>query len=220
METDGRGLVVDGVLDIQGTLWRYGTGTETVTVTDNDSGTVVYYNGTVQDYGAVDYFGLEIQGGAATLAADLGLARSLRVHTASPLNGAGFTVSLPGDWRNDGTYNSGGGLVEIQDPSSPSLATGSNTFTDLEISAAGKTGTCVSGSTQTVSGSFTVQGGFGNPVVLDATTGQNALRQAELSSSMNVLAALEKYIQPKPGLNKIGKDMKAYAEKLKRVNVQ
>ncbi|MEQ9619418.1 MAG: exonuclease SbcCD subunit D [Deltaproteobacteria bacterium] len=44
------------------------------------------------------------------------------------------------------------------------------------------------------------------------------LRQAELSSSMNVLDALEKYIQTKPGLKKIGKDMKTYAEKLIREN--
>lgn len=44
------------------------------------------------------------------------------------------------------------------------------------------------------------------------------LRQAELSSSMNVLDALEKYIQTKPALKKIGKDMKTYAEKLIREN--
>ncbi len=50
------------------------------------------------------------------------------------------------------------------------------------------------------------------------TKPRKAIRQTELSRTMSVLEALDKYIQTKPGLKKIGSEMKAYAEKLIREN--
>lgn len=50
------------------------------------------------------------------------------------------------------------------------------------------------------------------------TKPRKALRQTELSRTMSVLEALDKYLQNKPGLKKIGSEMKAYAEKLIREN--
>lgn len=47
---------------------------------------------------------------------------------------------------------------------------------------------------------------------------KKAMRQTELSRTMSVLDALDKYIQSKPELKKIGDDMKARAEKLIREN--
>jgi hypothetical protein len=42
------------------------------------------------------------------------------------------------------------------------------------------------------------------------------MRQTELSKTMSVIEALDKYIQSKPELKKIGDEMKARAEKLIR----
>ena len=42
------------------------------------------------------------------------------------------------------------------------------------------------------------------------------MRQTELTKTMSVLEALEKYVQSKPELKKVGGDMKSYAEKLIR----
>jgi hypothetical protein len=50
LDTDGRGLVVLAQFENQGILWRYGTATEQVSRTDTDSGTVIYYNGIVQEF--------------------------------------------------------------------------------------------------------------------------------------------------------------------------
>lgn len=47
---------------------------------------------------------------------------------------------------------------------------------------------------------------------------QKTMRQTELSRTMSVLDALDKYIQSKPELKKIGAEMKARAEKLIREN--
>ena len=45
---------------------------------------------------------------------------------------------------------------------------------------------------------------------------KKTMRQTELSKTMNVLEALEKYVQSRPELKKIGDEMKSYAEKLIR----
>lgn len=45
---------------------------------------------------------------------------------------------------------------------------------------------------------------------------RKTMRQTELSKTMNVLEALEKYVQSRPELKKIGDEMKSYAEKLIR----
>lgn len=45
---------------------------------------------------------------------------------------------------------------------------------------------------------------------------RKTMRQTELSKTMNVLEALEKYVQSRPELKKLGDEMKSYAEKLIR----
>jgi exonuclease SbcD len=47
---------------------------------------------------------------------------------------------------------------------------------------------------------------------------KKTMRQTELSKTMSVLDALDKYVQSKPELKKIGPEMKSYAEKLIREN--
>ncbi|HKQ33384.1 MAG TPA: hypothetical protein VJV40_09265, partial [Thermodesulfobacteriota bacterium] len=47
---------------------------------------------------------------------------------------------------------------------------------------------------------------------------KKTMRQTELSKTMSVIEALDKYIQSKPELKKIGDEMKARAEKLIREN--
>ena len=47
---------------------------------------------------------------------------------------------------------------------------------------------------------------------------KKTMRQTELSKTMSVLDALDKYVQSKPELKKIGPEMKSFAEKLLREN--
>ncbi|HSC35067.1 MAG TPA: exonuclease SbcCD subunit D [Thermodesulfobacteriota bacterium] len=47
---------------------------------------------------------------------------------------------------------------------------------------------------------------------------KKTMRQSELSKNMSVLDALDKYVQSKPELKKIGAEMKSFAEKLIREN--
>ncbi|MFC1804862.1 filamentous hemagglutinin N-terminal domain-containing protein, partial [Candidatus Omnitrophota bacterium] len=72
------------------------------------------------------------------------------------LTGAGTTISLEGNWDNGGTFNAGASTVTLDGTNQSIL--GSSTFNNLTKTGSGQTLTFAAGTTQTVTGTTTLQG--------------------------------------------------------------
>ncbi len=108
--------------------------------------------------------------GTVTLINDIDVTGNL-VLTAGTLNLNGHTLELGGNIsRTSGSFNAGtNGTVALVDNNNIGSIGSSITWPNLSITTAGKTVRFQAGSTQTVSGTFTVTGTSGNAVVLDSS---------------------------------------------------
>jgi hypothetical protein len=97
LDTAGFGLTISTQLQNNGTLYRRAG--DTVSRTDTDSGTVTYHSGggTIQDYGAIDYFHLFLDsaGDIFLTGASLSVVSDLTVASGT-FNAAGFGAAVSG----------------------------------------------------------------------------------------------------------------------------
>ncbi|NQT32969.1 MAG: hypothetical protein HQ594_04780, partial [Candidatus Omnitrophica bacterium] len=103
-------------------------------------------------------------GGTWTLQDALDVNGNLLIDNGTLACGAN-NINAAGNWTNNGTFNAGTGEV-IFDGAGTSVLTGDTTFNDLTRNAAGGQLTVWEGSTQTVTGTLTLQGQVGNELKL------------------------------------------------------
>lgn len=128
----------------------------------------------VLDLGCAD---LMVEGSVDGMSGTL-MARDVSVAPTGLLLDVSGRIEVTGDWLNSGTFVPGTGTVEFTDGCGIGLAdvTGVNSFYTLSVtSGSGKEYRFPSGVTQTVEGTFTVQGVPGFPVVLSSSGGSAAL---------------------------------------------
>ena len=98
--------------------------------------------------------------------------RDLEIHPGGVLNGDSATLSLAGDWHNGGTFNAGTSTVQMVTGCAlyGGMVSGNTTFAKLSLeTAAAKQVSFAAGSTQSVTGLFSLQGAPGNRLVLRST---------------------------------------------------
>lgn len=134
-------------------------------------------NGGTTDLGCTDVVvagTLQIDSGSMT-----GV-RNVNIQPGGSVTVTTGTLSLSGDWSSAGSFAGGSGLVSFVDLAGCAVSggtiSGNTTFARLSfVSSIGKTYQLVSGSTQTITQQFIVQGAPGLPLVLrGATPGQPA----------------------------------------------
>ena len=172
LDTGGFNLTIGGSLSNAGTLFRQGG--DTVSLSDTTKGRTVYRNrnGAIQTYGGPDYYRLEIDSNAMTLASNLVVNENLLVVGGSLSPGAS-QISVAGIWSvaSGATFTAGTGTVVLNGTGSQSISAGgtdaAHAFNNLTV---GNTAGSVSlGSAIQVNGTLTMQIG----TTLDATAGSN-----------------------------------------------
>ena len=123
-----------------------------------NDGTFTHNNGTVVFNGAS-----EVRGGYITTF------YNVTVASGATLTGHSSTMSIERNWINDGVYNHNSGTVVFQG-SSTSLVSGATTFNNFSCSTLGKPMTFTAGSSQTVLGSFDLNGSESSQIVLRSTS--------------------------------------------------
>jgi hypothetical protein len=126
------------------------------------------------DLGEAD---LDVSGTFSAGTGTVDQARDVSIQPGGTLNGESAALNVCGDWTNSGTFNAGTGTVNFADGCGLTLAviSGNTTFASLDLTTtSGKLYTFTSGSTQTVTNSFTLLGATGNPLTLRSTLGGSA----------------------------------------------
>ena len=169
-----------------GTLRLRGSETITNLTQDTDSGTWEYTGDgdsaadtyTIKDFGATDYYHLTINAtdGAIDifqLGATLTVAGNL-TNTAGTLDvtASNFGLTVGGNWAQSGTgaLNARAGTVTFNNAGLTSMITGTTTFFNFTCQTASKALTLEAGATQTIGGTWTLDGqGVGTRVLLRST---------------------------------------------------
>jgi hypothetical protein len=112
---------------------------------------------------------LNDQGNFFVNSAQVAAADSVTIAASGLLDGGSGTITLGGDWTNNGTFNAGTGTVVISDVCGPggSILSGNTVFNNLTLT--GTTGPVFmipSGMHVTVNGTLTLQGTAGTPIQL------------------------------------------------------
>ncbi|MBN1698633.1 MAG: DUF2341 domain-containing protein, partial [Spirochaetales bacterium] len=173
-DTGGNSLDISNTFEVQGILYRRGG--DTVNRIDTDSGTVTYRTsgGNIQTYTGNDYYNLTIDeaGQTFSLPAGIGVANNLAISNGT-LNPNNHTITVGGSWSNavgavGFTY--GTSTVTFTDASRISVVSGTTTFSNLTCSTPSKTIRFESGTSQTITDSFVIQGELGGYVTLEGTS--------------------------------------------------
>lgn len=128
-------------------------------------------NGGSMDLGCTDV----IVGGAFDLGGgSLTNVRNVVVQSGGLLTAGAGSITLAGDWTNQGTFNAGAGSVNFVDAplcAASSTISGSTTFNQLSlVTALGKLYRFAAGSVQHVLGSLTMTGTPANPLRIESAT--------------------------------------------------
>jgi hypothetical protein len=137
--------------------------------------------------------GLSIGAGSAVKLGDSMLnlgCNDLSIQSAGTLQAQTSTITLGGNWDNQGTFDAGSGTVVFGDGCIPnqSKITGSSTFFGLQImTSTGKTIDFGAGATQTVLDDLTLMGTAGNLLVIHSSIpDQQAFLKLDLGGSQNI----------------------------------
>jgi hypothetical protein len=98
--------------------------------------------------------------------------RNLVIQGGGLIDAGASTISVSGNWTNNGTFTAGGGQVNFSDVCGvdPAVISGNTTFNDVSFtSASGRTWQFASGSTQTVQGLLDIQGDVSDPLSFRST---------------------------------------------------
>ena len=101
------------------------------------SSTVEYYGTTAQTVqGGISYGNLTINksGASATLGSSTTIAGDLTIQNNSALNSNSYSITLQGNWINNGTFNAGTGAVQLAGTGKAISGSSQNTFNNLTVS--------------------------------------------------------------------------------------
>ncbi|KPJ87378.1 MAG: hypothetical protein AMS17_08715, partial [Spirochaetes bacterium DG_61] len=146
----------------------YVSGDWGVTNFNHNSGTVIF-DGT-GNVGSTTFWNLQVSSGSRTATGTITIQNNFSMSGAGALDGNGQDISVGGNWSNAGTFTHGGGTVTIIDSEKTTIISGNNTFHNFTCSTAGKTIQFTESETQTIQGSFTIQGSLGALVTLESTS--------------------------------------------------
>ncbi|MBN2656785.1 MAG: hypothetical protein JXR86_06975, partial [Spirochaetales bacterium] len=151
--SDTYSLTISSAFDNQGTLFKEGSGS--VSLTDTDSGLTVYQTttGTIELYAGTDYYDLELNGVNFSTAGDLSVAGDCTVTSSNLTLGGALSVSGTLDVSTAGTLTVGDNDVTV---STLTLSTGTSV-----VDASGQTTTRTLTVTGNATGSGTLTGGSG-----------------------------------------------------------
>ncbi|MBU1367831.1 MAG: hypothetical protein KJ711_08460, partial [Candidatus Omnitrophica bacterium] len=159
----------------RGTLKLIGTETLTPSSFPNDT-----TGGTVEYYGTGSYTGLKAgnnyynlsfssAGGNYTLTAPLAVNNNLAFTAALSLDTGTHSITIGGDFSNQGSALGGEGTVIFIDANKISTISASTTFYNFTCQTAGKTLKFQAGTLQTISNNLTLIGEGKNPIALRST---------------------------------------------------
>lgn len=109
-------------------------------------------------------------------------------------NAGSGQLALSGNWINNGTFTPGTSLVSIQDGCSTTISRmeGNTTFFNFSaVSAVGKILQVAAGSTQVFLNSLTLEGGSGNPLVIQSDSAGNTVYFSLDPSGTQDIAAVD-----------------------------
>ncbi|MBI3088306.1 MAG: filamentous hemagglutinin N-terminal domain-containing protein [Candidatus Omnitrophica bacterium] len=184
LSLNGHGLSVSGTFSNDGTLRLQGG--ESVTLAggnDTDSGTWEYVgNGdgtvdlwTIKDFGATDYYNLLLNDTHATpdrfaLGSDITITGDLTL-AGGTLEAGSYTLTVSRNWAlQGGSFDAGTSTVVFNDASQASQILGSTTFYNFTSTTPSKVLAFEAGSAQTILGTWTIRGAYGQHVKLVSTT--------------------------------------------------
>lgn len=150
------------------------------------AGGVTQLNGGSLDLGCTDV----IVGGTLDLGGGtLSNVRNVSIQAGGTISAGAGSITLSGDWSNQGAFNAGTGIVSFVD--APACATtstisGNSTFNRLSIvSTTGKLYRFAAGSSQRVQGLLTLTGTGSNPLRIESTVAGSSA-DINLSGTQNM----------------------------------
>jgi hypothetical protein len=141
------------------------------------TGSTIDFNGTIaQSVPAFTYNHLITSGSSAkTLSGDVALNGNLTINSNLDVSGSSYSVSLKGNWSNNGTFNAQNGTVKFNGSSAQTLSsTGTTAFFGLDMNNS-------SGGVKLISGTYTLSSVI-NPLTGNFNT--NGLSFTMLSDAM------------------------------------
>ena len=121
---------------------------------------------------------LDVQGVFNVSSGQVNDAAGVSIAGTGSVNGGSGTISLSGDWSNNGSFQAGTGSVVFTDgcASGPMQITGTTVFNNLTLSSTnGRTFVLPAGANLTVTGTLVLQGTSGQPIQLVSSSGQTAV---------------------------------------------
>lgn len=174
LDTQGNSVWVAGAFENLGTLYRRGG--DYVSQTDSDSGAVVFRTtaGNIQSYTGDDYYNLTINQASTTftLTGSIIVKGDLSI-SAGALNANNYDITVGGNWSNSAGaagFTYGTGTVYFDNENKITVISGNTTFNDFACVTPGKTIQFTAGSTQSIQGSFIINGESGSLITLESTS--------------------------------------------------
>ncbi len=157
-------------LRVGGSIQLNGAGTGTLTPGANST---VIFNGTgsqnIATGSAIDYYNLTVSktGGSATLAGNETITGSVSI-TQGTFSCGSYTLTVPGNWTNNGTFSGGTGTVVFSGTGAQTISgTGTHSFYNIQLSKTAGTTLSASGVSSITAQSLTqTTGNFTAPTTL------------------------------------------------------
>ena len=144
--TGGGTLTCDGIIAGRISTWDAGTGIIEFTSTN-----------TLPTDNKVIFNNLTMSGGTTTLPGNLDVIGNIRINTGATLNGGANTLSVSGDWTNNGTFTGNIGTVSFLKNGNPTITgTGLNNFNLIRVNL----GASVNNTLEVLASHFSAPDGF------------------------------------------------------------
>lgn len=134
---------------------------------------------------------LQVQGSLLLGTGQIALARDVTIGTTGTLSAGAGTLTVGGNWSNNGAFMAGSGTVRFVDTcnASPISFAGTTVFNNLILSSTnGGAFTFPAGGSVTVNGTLTLLGAAGNPVRIIAPAGQAGSTVISLGPNAQVVS--------------------------------
>lgn len=144
--TNGGTLTCDGIFVGRLGTWSEGTGTIELTATN-----------TIPTDNKVIFNNLTLSGGTTTLPGNLDVKGNILINTSATLNGGANTLSVSGEWTNNGTFTGNTGTVIFLKNGNQTISgTGLNNFNLIRVNL----GTSINNTLEVKSSHFNAPDGF------------------------------------------------------------
>ncbi|MCX6150806.1 MAG: hypothetical protein NTX22_09800 [Ignavibacteriales bacterium] len=144
--SNGGTLICEGFIVGRLGTWTPGTGTIELTATN-----------TIPNNNNIIFNNLTISSGITTLSHNVDVNGNLLINTSATLNGGANTLTVGGDWTNDGSYAGNTGTVTFKKTGNPTISgTGINNFNLIRVNL----GTSINNTLEVLSSHFNAPDGF------------------------------------------------------------